>query len=406
MNKHLGENELKNYGESELSPREFLRVQTHFEICEDCRRRLDEMFPNIAEREESFLIEDLRDELADDFHLNYDEYLKPFIYETISAVDKEIVESHVEVCAVCREDLRDLLSFHRELAQEKEIRELSKANWWTNLTDWISAPNHKAIWLAFASIILIIGAGLIWFFVSRSSNEVVQNPANSGNFQTNQIAPNTNSNETVIEANQNANLPKTNSNTANQNTDLPQKEVEMASLVFPKALNNLRFNESETLRGNDDGETQKISAISPNGKVIRSSSPVLAWQNVPNLQTFEVTIFDNDFNRVAKSDAVSGNSWRVPSLAKGKIYQWQVTGKAVSADGKTTNYLGQGKFYIVSERDENRINQAKNALEKGRAFAEAGLLTEAAGEFRKYLKENPNSENAKKFLRQIEQAQR
>ncbi len=361
------------------------------------------MFPNIAEREETFLIEDLRDESVNDFHLNYDEHLKPFIYETISAIDREIVESHVEVCTVCREDLRDILSFHRELEQEKEIRELSKAGWWTTLADRFFTPNHKTVWLAFASIIFIIGAGLIWFLVSRSSNEIVQIPTNSGNFQTNQIVPPTNSNQAVIEPKQNTNLPKANTNTANQNTDLPQKEIEMASLVFPKALKNLLVNESETLRGNDDAETQKISPISPNGEVIRGFSPVLSWQNIPNLQTFEVTIFDNDFNRVVKSDAVSGNSWRVPNLAKGKIYQWQVTGKTVSADGKTTNYLGQGKFYIVSERDENRINQAKNSLEKGRAFAETGLLREAADEFRKYLKENPNSENAKKFLRQVGQ---
>ena len=41
--------------------------------------------------------------------------------------------------------------------------------------------------------------------------------------------------------------------------------------------------------------------------------------------------------------------------------------------------------------------------DQARAFAEAGLLREAAEEFRKYLKENPNSENAKNFLRQLGQ---
>ena len=126
---HINKNEIKQYGESKLSPREFLRVQTHLETCEDCQRRLDEMFPNIAETEEALLIEDLREDKANDFHLNYEEHLKPFIYETIEAIDKEIVESHVEVCAECREDLRDLLNFHQELEREKEIRELSKAGW-------------------------------------------------------------------------------------------------------------------------------------------------------------------------------------------------------------------------------------------------------------------------------------
>lgn len=365
------------------------------------------MFPNIAETEEALLIKDLREKIANDFHLNYEEHLKPFIYETIEAIDKEIVESHVEVCAECREDLRDLLNFHQELEREKEIRKLSKASWWTSLTDWFSTPNRKAIWLAFATIIFIGGAGLIWLLMSKSPNEIVQNPSNASDLQTNQTAPNINEPQAVVEANQTPVAPKNNSaNTENKNVIVPAKEPELANLVLPKFLKDLKIEKVGTLLGSDDSPTQKIVVISPNGTVIRDSSPVLTWQNVPNIQTFEVAVFDENDNRLAKNDAVSGNSWRVPNLPKGKIYQWQVSGKSVVADGKTTNFIGQGKFYIVSQKDENRINQAKDALEKGKAFAEAGLLMEAAIEFRKYLGQNPNSENAKKFLRQVEQAQR
>ena len=365
------------------------------------------MFPNIAETEEALLIEDLREDRANDFHLSYEEHLKPFIYETIDAVDKEIVESHVEVCSECREDLRDLLNFHQELEREKEIRELSKANWWTNLTTWFSQPNRKAMWLAVATVLIFLSAGLIWLLMPKSPNEIVQIPSNSSDFQTNQTAPNINANQAVIEANQIAVAPKNNSaNTENKNVIVSAKEPELANLALPKFLKDLKIEKVGTLLGNDDSPTQKIAVISPNGIVIRNSSPVLTWQNMPNIQTFEVAVFDENDNRLAKNDVVSGNSWRVPNLPKGKIYQWQVSGKSISTDGKTTNFIGQGKFYIVSQADESRINQAKNALEKGKAFAEAGLLREAANEFRKYLRENLNSENAKRFLRQVEQAQR
>ena len=365
------------------------------------------MFPNIAETEEALLIEDLREDKANYFHLNYEEHLKPFIYKMIDAIDKEIVESHVEVCSECREDLRDLLNFHQELEREKEIRELSKANWWTNLTDWFSQLNRKAIWLAFATIIFIVGASLIWLLMSKSPNEIVQIPSNASDFQTNQIVPNINSTQAVVEANQTAVAPKNNSaNTENKNVIVPEKEPELANLVLPKFLKDLKIEKDGTLRGEDASPTQKIVVISPNGTVIRGSSPVLTWQNSPNIQTFEVTVFDENDNRVAKIDSVSGNSWRVSNLPKGKIYQWQVSAKSILADGKTTNFIGQGKFYIVSQADENRINQAKDSLEKGKAFAEAGFLREAANEFRKYQRENPNSENAKRFLRQVEQAQR
>lgn len=403
---HINENEFKKYGESKLLPREFLRVQTHLETCKECQRRLNEMFPSIAQTEEVLLIEDLREVKADVFHLNYEEHLKPFIYETIDAVDREIVESHVEICQVCREDLRDLLSFHQELEKEKEIRELSKANWWTHLTDWFSHPNHKALWLTFASIIFIVSAGLIWFFVSQPTKEIVQNQANTTNFPTNQnvqSTPTENINQTVNNFNQNSATPKNSAaNTQNQNEVAPKEEPEMAKLVLPKFLNNLHLNENDKVRGEGDSPSQKIVVISPNGKVIRDSSPLLTWQNVPNIKSYEITVFDENDNRLAKIEAISGNSQSISNLPKGKIYQWQVLGKSVSSDGKTTNFIGHGKFYIVSQNDENRINQAKDSLEKGRAYAEAGLLTEAKIEFGKYLKQHPDSKTAKIWRKQIE----
>jgi len=403
MNEHLEEKELKNYGESNLSPREFLRVQTHLETCEDCTRRLNEMFPNIVEREEAFLLEDLADETLRDFHLNYDEHLKPYIYETIDAVEREIVESHVEICADCREDLRDLLQFHGELEREKEILSLSKRGFWTQVSDWFSSPNRKAVWLAFASIFVLFGAFLVWFFLSRSTNEFVQNQTNTNDLPINQTIENL-SFEKKLQLNQNSETPKNNqSNSVIQEKDSPEKEIELANLVLPKFLDELRVIEDEKVRGNNDSPTQRIAVITPNGTVIRSSSPVLSWKQVPNVENFEVSIYDNDFNRIAKTENLKENSWRVPNLPKGKIYQWQVSAKSVLADDRTQYFLGKGKFYIVSQADENKIMRAKNSLERGRAFAEAGLLREAAEEFRKYLKENPNSENAKNFLRQLGQ---
>jgi hypothetical protein len=418
MSEHLGQIELKNYGESNLSPREFLRVQAHLETCEDCTRRLDEMFPNIVEHEEALLLEDLADETLREFHLNYDEHLKPFIYQTIDAVEREIVESHVEVCADCREDLRDLLQFHEELEREKEIRELSKPRFWTQVSEWFSAPNRKAVWLAFACVLIFVSAGLVWFFVSRPVSEIVQNQANADKTRTNQITPITN--QTPFETNQNQQASKSNANlpnanpAENQNTNETPKEIEMAALVLPKFLDELQINENETIRGNNNmrGENvlpkQKITVIAPNGKVIRDASPVLSWNGLPSVESFDVKVFDNNNppNKIAEIKNLKGYSWRVPNLTKGKIYQWQVTATTVTADGKTQNYLGQGKFYIVSQQDENKINGAKNSLERGKVLAEAGLLREAAAEFRRFLKENPNSENAKKFLRQIQQAQR
>jgi hypothetical protein len=175
---------------------------------------------------------------------------------------------------------------------------------------------------------------------------------------------------------------------------------------LPKFLNHLQPKENEPVRGDNALPAQKIPVISPTSQVIRDSSPVLNWQKIPNIESYEVTIFDEKDNRIAKVENIKGSSWRVPPLTKGKMYQWQVFGKIVSKDNKTTHFIGQGKFYIVSKRDENRIAQAKTGLEHGKALAEAGLLREATETIRQYLRQNPNSETAKRFLRQIEQFQK
>lgn len=403
-NEHLDEKQLNNYSQGELPPREFLRMQTHLETCPKCQRRLDEMFPNIAQAEADLLLMDLSKENKDEFHLNYEEYLKPFIYGTINSVDKEIVESHVEVCAVCREDLRDLLNFHQELEREKEIQQLIKTGWWANLTSWFSQPNPKMVWLALAIILIFAGVGLIWSFLRKPAVEIAQEPDNPINIQ-NSANENVNLN---LNLNQKTNTPTPDSDKTNnnQNKVASSKEPELANLVLPKFLNHLQPKENEPVRGDNALPAQKIPVISPTSQVIRDSSPVLNWQKIPNIESYEVTIFDEKDNRIAKVENIKGSSWRVPPLTKGKMYQWQVFGKIVSKDNKTTHFIGQGKFYIVSKRDENRIAQAKTGLEHGKALAEAGLLREATETIRQYLRQNPNSETAKRFLRQIEQFQK
>jgi hypothetical protein len=418
---HLAEKELREYGENSVSPREFLRRQTHLETCPECQRRLDEMLPNLGIAETEMLFNALKENPADEFHLNYDEHLQPYVYQTIDAVTHEIVESHVEICAECREDLRDLLSFHESLETDRQLREATRKSWWTDLAKWLNRPSPRQVWLAMAGILLFVGiAGFSWIYYFNQPKEIVQTQVNQENTnlpktttaQVNQnLAVNTNQNKELT--NQNKALPTpaatikpSPANAENQSASELPEEPKMANLVLPKFLKDLRINEAGVLLGNNDSPTQQISVISPNTQVIRDSSPVLSWKSAPNVENYEVAVFDEDDNRLAKAENFKGNLWRVPKLAKGKIYQWQVTGKAVSADGQITNFLGKGRFYVVSQRDESRIAQAKNALERGKAFAEAGLLKEATNEFRQYLKQNPNSENAKKFLRQVEQAQK
>ncbi len=407
MSEHIVKKHLEKYGKRELSSAERVKVILHLSKCEVCLREFQEMFPNITNPNREIILPSSEAATDEPFHLNFEEHFQPFVDNEISEIDREIVESHVKVCSFCAASLRDLQEFRQKLELQTIVAGQNQTGFWQKIAAFFD-QNYKSLALAFG-LVLTIGLGIMfWLKFPKGEETIAQNspipfepPIKSENSNG---ADNVNQ-QITVETNKNSNKSE-NTNQQPKNAVESPKEVELANLVLPKFLNDLRIEETGTVRGSNDLPTQKIAVISPNGSVIRGSSPVLRWQNVPNIQSFEVSVFDNDFNPVAKIDSVSGNSWRVANLPKGKIYQWQVSAKSVAADGKATNFIGQSKFYIVSERDENRIKQAKDGLEKGKAFAEAGLLREAAGEFRRYLTENPNSETARKFLRQVEQGQR
>ena len=61
-------------------------------------------------------------------------------------------------------------------------------------------------------------------------------------------------------------------------------------------------------------------------------------------------------------------------------------------------------FFMIRPQMKRQKEQASfsDSLEKGKAFAEAGLLDDAKREFQQYLKQNPDSKIAKLWRKQIE----
>ncbi|MEQ1607116.1 MAG: hypothetical protein ABL999_19805 [Pyrinomonadaceae bacterium] len=391
---HITEIELENYARGGLASAEFLRVHGHLENCDECKRRIDDMFPTAVADELTTLLDDGAIDTLPEFHLNYEDHFRPYIEEIIGPVEKELIEGHAETCLSCREDLRDIVSFHRELKQESELKDLARGSMIANLSAWLFTSSRRLLLVAFAaSLVVSIGSVLLYLINSRVET-TVQNIGDEVQPENPAAGP------PIV-------TPPTEHSRASELT-IPKndEEPEVAKLTLPSVLRELRVESVGTLRGNDDSIAQKITVIAPNGLVIRSSSPVLRWRRVANEQSYDVAIFDANDNRIAKADSIKANSWRVPVLAKGRVYRWQVSANVESSENKAIRYIGQGKFYIVSDVDEKQINKAKSPLLKGRAYAEAGLLREAASEFRKYLAQNPDSANAIRLLKQVEEAQR
>jgi hypothetical protein len=363
------------------------------------------MFPQFAVTISEF--NDAIDENSSDFHLDYDEHLRPYIDGKINEVDREIIESHLQFCALCLHQVRDLREFKQSLELQSLKDKLAKEEQESLLTKFGNWLNEYSKILTFAGLLVVFGLLGLWAFLNfrdqtkqltKNENQIANNnPINSILQETPDPTPlssaNINVNSNANNKNNNANVTKPHTNTV---IDEKLPENELATLILPEYLKDLRL-KPRNVRSPADLKTEIIRIISPNGKVIREESPLLNWTKIKGVQNYEISISDENLNEL-KKEIVSVNQWRVPlNLTKGGFFNWQV-----SAQSDNKEYLGKGKFYVISQASKARINQAKDSLERGKAFAEAGLLDEAKIEFRQYLKQNPSSQTARKLLQKVE----
>ena len=133
---HITNIELEKYAREGLAPAEFLRVHAHIENCDDCKRRIENMFPTAVVDDLTTLLDDGIIDTQPEFHLNYEDHLKPYVEENIGPVETEQIEGHAEICLRGREDLWDIVSFHHELKQESDLWHLTERPIVSNSAAW------------------------------------------------------------------------------------------------------------------------------------------------------------------------------------------------------------------------------------------------------------------------------
>src|ERR1700752_2716582 len=122
MNEHLSEQLIERYRRQALQPAELLDADDPLPACEICRRRLaDEGRVQAAGRS-------LRRDLAATglTHLDY-EQLASYVERGLDPADREIADSHLELCPQCAAELDELRAFATEMeahpAGEYPLRE-------------------------------------------------------------------------------------------------------------------------------------------------------------------------------------------------------------------------------------------------------------------------------------------
>ncbi len=380
---HIGKERLERFRDRRLERAEIAPVVLHLSRCRDCMEEYRTMFPEVVETVHNRAFIPEAEVSETEFHLSYAEHLEPYIEGTISEIDREIVEGHIRTCGHCAGMLRDLQEFQETLSIRHPHGTPVKRSFLERL---YAAASFRPMALAF-SVIFILGASaiLIWYQSSYLNQPEIA--------KTDVAVP-----EPLRSSANNPEAPSTEPLVTAQTPPQAITETEITPLKVPRFLAGLKLTPPGPLRGSS---TQAIVVTSGNGIAVRGFAR-LSWRPVEGINSYEISIFDANDERISGADAVIGTTWLSRGLTKGKIYRWQVSADpAEKSSDDHDRHIGQGSFYLISSAEEARIDAARDPISRGRAMAEAGMINEAVTEFRRAVRTDFQPTVAKAYLRQL-----
>ncbi len=454
---HLTAEEVAQFRERALTPAQRRELDAHVVGCESCLRQvLDPAHSPLAFTSLTEAFMPSVDEKP--FHLSREE-LKRYKGEVLDEADRTIFESHLEICSECSREAAEAQAIAGAVSatgqSAKWIEKESKPRW-----RWVPAFGERPLLWTPArvfGIIAVVGCVLLllalWAQKKTTQNQAIQteqrdNPVIPAIPPNNSAAPPAPTGE-LAGSNVNVSSPGSNSNQASSNSSTEDEKINTPSIVVrlkdngaevgldsqgklvglegiapqaqravqtalaserlpePQALKDLAGGKIILMGQATDGLPFKL--IAPVGVVLSLNRPTLRWQPVDGATSYTVSVYDSDFNRVAKSNPQSKTAWTVPlSLQNGKIYSWEVT--ALKDNQEITSPVApapRAQFKIVEVERLNEIaavrkQQPLSHLALGVLYARAGLLTEAEREFRALLNANPQSNVAKKLLSTVQ----
>jgi len=432
MNEHFSEHLIERYQRQTLSPAELLQADDHLAGCEKCRLRLSDK-PREVSTANSLRVELAATEMT---HLAY-ECLAAYVDGELNPIDREIADSHLELCAHCNAEVKELRAFATRMATYpvKEYApvvppspaEKALGMWEGVRAFWRS--NALALPFRLVSLGLII-ALLFWAATLRSQNSRLQMALDQQQQEIEKLKQAYQAaNASVTELqNQLAQLKSSgpfsssivvalNDGAGQVTLDkdgnvagvaplfqyLIKQTLTAQQIETPRILAEL-IGRSSVLQGPAD-EGHPFALFSPVGVVEMSDRPTFRWHALGGANSYVVKIYDADFNEVAASPQLSETSWTVTRpLARGRIYSWQVTAR-VGDKGVVSPVkpAPEARFMILDQARVNKLAIAKGAaadshLTLGILYAQAGLLDDAERELQALLRANPQSAVARNLL--------
>jgi hypothetical protein len=180
----------------------------------------------------------------------------------------------------------------------------------------------------------------------------------------------------------------------------------------PEMLKELEVASGAAMGGSSNKSFKLISQI---GRIVADDRPTLRWQPLEGALSYQVTITDPKANYkvVAVSSALPNTKWRVERpLVRGRVYAWQVIAHTNSGDViAPPRDAPEARFGVLGEKKMEELARAKRDyagrhLALGLLYAQAGLLDDAEREFQALIAANREAAVAKNLLREVRSKRR
>ena len=331
MTAHLTDAELRAFASGSLPPNDLLRADDHLSECERCRTAAG-IVNDVSAR-----IGDLSAQLNNPtvMHVSEEE-LVLLVQDRLPAGARDAILRHLTGCSTCT-------------AHADELRR------------WTVTPEAKTSWsrlaVAAAVLLAVLVPAAIWRLRGGS-------PAT------------TSSSLAGLET-----LP-----TRDQTRVRAALNAGVASL--PAFVNEIAPTR-ETLMGPSGTRENTFDLVSPVGTGTVSDRPRLRWQPVDRASGYEVTIFDERFNAVARSPMVTATEWSpTDPLARDRTYVWQVAAhRSAETITAPTPPASPARFHVIDGRSADLFQQLEVQYPQshvllGLLYMESGVVDAAATHLR------------------------
>jgi hypothetical protein len=360
---HLTGGEIDRFRRRALAPGELVAIADHLAGCGDCRARVatpadvaaaGSQFETAIGVAESHVPED-------DVHA--------YVDGTLDSARRVEVEAHLEQCAMCADEIKNLQQF----ARQDRAGSRGPAFWWS-------------AGLAAAAALFL---GIFIQGRMRPAQPVLM-VLNDGAGR--------------IRVDALGNLDGVNGLPADDVARLRQAIVG-GRLTVPPTIESIAASDDRSLRGPADSPGFRV--IAPVATAVLSDRPSLRWTPLSDEASYIVRLRDEATGSTVTSPPLRAGEW-VPDepLARGNTYVWQVEG---SAGGREVTAPAPpapaARFVVLAAADAARLARAPvSHFVRGVLYADAGLLDDAERELAELKKQNPESELVRRFVEQLAQA--